>query len=90
MPTEQSYSTENTLAQLCSIGICKAAVRLIRLAADRIIRAGSRREPAYAERIDIALNMPVKRLSGLCHGLYPMKLTRLIIYFANRRGRKYK
>lgn len=90
LPTEQSYSTENTLAQLCSIGICKAAVRLIRLAADRIIRAGSRREPAYAERIDIALNMPVKRLSGLCHGLYPMKLTRLIIYFANRRGRKYK
>ena len=90
LPTEKTYSTENTLNQLSSIGVFKAAVKLIRLTADRLIKADSRREPEYAERIDIALNMPVRRLSGLCRGLYPMKLTRLIIALANRRGRKFK
>ena len=88
LPTEQVYSTENTLNQLCSIGIFRAVVKLIKFAADRIIRAANRREPEYAERIDLVLNMPVRRLSGLCRGLFPMKLTRLIIWIANRSGGK--
>ena len=88
LPGEQVYSTENTLHQLYPIGLFKPAVKLIRLLADKIIRADSRREPAYAERIDLVLNMPVSRLSGLCRGFYPMRLTRLMIAIANRRGRK--
>ena len=40
------------------------------------------------ERIDLVLNMPVSRLSGLCRGFYPMGLTCLMIAIANRRGRK--
>lgn len=90
LPTERVYSVDNTLNQLSSIGIFRTAVKIIRFTADRIIRADSRRAPEYAERMDIVLNMPVKRLCGLCKGLYPMKLTQLIIAVANRRGRKYK
>ena len=90
LPTEKTYSVDNTLQQLASIGLFRAAVHLIRFFADRIIPADSRRDPAYAERMDIALNMPVRRLCGLCRGFYPMKLTRLVIAVANRRGRKRK
>lgn len=90
LPTEITFSTDNTLNQLCSIGFFKIAVKLIRFAADRIIKADSRREPEYAECIDMVLNMPVRRLSGLCGGLYPMKLTRLIIVISNRRRRKFR
>ena len=90
LPTEQTFTTENTLYQLYAIKIIKAAVKLIRFVADKKIKTANRREPEYAERIDIVLHMPVRRLSGLCHGLYPMRLTRLIIAISNRRGRKYK
>ena len=88
LPTEQTYSTDNTLHQLYPIGIIRAAVKLIRFAADKIIKTANRREPEYAERIDLILNMPVNRLSGYCRGFYPMKLTRLVIAMANRRRRK--
>ena len=63
-------------------------MKLIRFAADKIIKTANRREPEYAERIDLILNMPVNRLSGYCRGFYPMKLTRLVIAMANRRRRK--
>ena len=88
LPNEKEYSIDNTLQQLSAIGIVRSAVKLIRFIADRIIRAESRREPEYAERMDLILNMPVRRLCGLCKGFYPMKLTRLIIAVANRKRRK--
>ena len=88
LPTEQTYSVDCTLNQLSQIGIIRNAVKVVRWIADKVIGTESRREPAYAERMDIVLNMPVTRLCGLCKGLYPMKLTRLIIAIANRRGRK--
>ena len=87
LQTERKYSVECTLNQLSSIGIFRTAVKLVRWIADKVIGADSRREPEYAERIDMVLNMPVRRLSGLCRGLYPMRLTRFIIALANRRGR---
>ena len=90
LPTENAYSTDDSLNKLGSIGIFRAAVKLVKSAADRRIKATDRMEPEYAERIDIALNTPVIRLSGLCGGFYPMKLTRLIIAIANRRGRKIR
>lgn len=90
LPTENAFSTDDSLNKLGSIGIFRAAVKLVKSAADRRIKATDRMEPEYAERIDIALNTPVIRLSGLCGGFYPMKLTRLIIAIANRRGRKIR
>ncbi len=88
LPTEQRFSEDNTLNQLSSIGIFRLAVKVIRLFADRLIPAENRRDPQYAERLDAVLNVPVRRLSGKCGGLYPMKLTRLVIAIENRRGRK--
>ena len=88
LPADREYSTDNTLNQLSAIGIFREAVKLIRFFADKIIRTESRREPEYAERMDVVLNMPVRRLSGLCRGWYPMRLTRLIIAIANRQRRK--
>lgn len=88
LPTERKYSVDDTLLQLCTIGIFRSAVKVIRFIADKVIGAKNRRDPEYAERMDIVLNMPVRRLAGLCKGFYPMKLTRLIIAIANRRGRK--
>lgn len=88
LPTEEKYSVECTLNQLSAIGVFRLAVKLVRWVADKVIGAENRREPEYAERMDIVLNMPVSRLSGLCKGFYPMKLTRLVIALANRRGRK--
>ena len=90
LPTEKRYSVDDTLSQLSAIGIFRAVVHVVRFCADRIIGAENRRAPGYAERMDIALNMPVRRLCGLCRGFYPMKLTRLVIAIANRRGRKRK
>ena len=88
LPTEARYSTENTLLQLSSIGVVKTALKLIRFAGDKIIKAPNRREPEYAERMDLVLNMPVRRLSGLCGGFFPLRLIRLIIAFANRRKKR--
>ncbi len=88
LPIEKKFSENNTLNQLVSIGVFRHAVKLVRYIADKLIKAENRRDPQYAERMDIVLNMPVRRLSGLCRGLYPMKLTRFILALANRRGRK--
>ncbi len=80
------YSDDSTLNELCGIGVFRFAVRRIRRIAERRIGTTDRRDPVYAERLDGILNMPVRRLSGVCHGLYPMKLTRWLIRRANRRG----
>lgn len=80
------YSTRNTLNQLCGIGMFRFAVKCVKAVAEWRIRPTDRRDPVYAEKLDFVLNMPVERLCGVCHGLYPMKLTRLIIRLANRRG----
>lgn len=83
---EEQLSVDSTLNELCAVSLFRSAVKCIRLIADRRIKAASRREPEYAERMDGILNMPVRRLSGLCHGLYPMKLTKLAAAIFNRRG----
>ena len=90
LPTDPAFSTDSTLNELCAIGIFRTAVKLIRFIGDRLIKAPNRRDPAYAERMDGVLNMPVSRLSGLCGGWFPMKLTRMIIAIANRRRRRFK
>ena len=84
----EKYSVSCTLSQLSTIGIFKFAVKCIREIADWIIKPPSRRVPEYAERLDFILNMPVDRLCGVCRGFYPMRLTRLAIKIANRRGGK--
>lgn len=81
----ERYSTDSTLSELSSIGVFRLAVKCIKGIAERRIGT-DRRDPIYAERLDFVLNMPVWRLSGLCHGWYPMKLTEFVIRRANRHG----
>lgn len=82
------YSVNCTLSQLSKIGIFRFAVKCIKKIADWRIKPPSRRAPEYVERLDFILNMPVNRLCGMCHGFYPMRLTRIAIKIANRRGGK--
>lgn len=88
-PVEQ-YSVNDTLSQLSTIKVFRWAVKCIKKLGERYIQPTSRRAPEYAERLDFILNMPVSRLSGVCHGFYPMKLTKLVIKIANRRGGRLK
>lgn len=82
---EEQLSVDSTLNELCAVSLFRQAVKCVRFIADHRIKAASRREPEYAEHMDGILNMPVRRLSGMCHGLYPMKLTKLAAAIANRR-----
>lgn len=86
----EKYSVNDTLSQLSTVRVFRRAVKGIKKLAERYIQPTSRRAPEYAERLDFVLNMPVNRLSGVCHGFYPMKLTKLVIKIANRRGGKLK
>ena len=81
------YSVGCTLNQLSDIWIFRLAVKIIKEILRIITSVDDEREPEYAERADFILNMPVNRLCGLCHGFYPMRLTKLIIKIANMSGR---
>lgn len=87
-PMEKThYSVGCTLNQLSDIWIFRLAVKIIKEILRIITSVDDEREPEYAERADFILNMPVNRLCGLCHGFYPMRLTKLIIKIANMSGR---
>lgn len=86
----KGYSANCTLNQLKTIPIFGFTVRCIKKLAYMIIQPESRKHPEYSERVDLTLNMPVNRLCGLCHGFYPMKLTKFIIKIANMSGGKHK
>ncbi len=87
-PKDVKYSVECNLNQLSDIGIFAFAVKMIKRILFSVLPVEDVKAPEYAEREDFLLNMPVVRLQGLCHGLYPMKLTRLAIWLANRRAVK--
>lgn len=80
------YSVDNTLNELSGIGVFHLAVKAVRQAVEWRLRPESRRSPAYTERLDGILNMPLHRLCGMCGGWFPMKLTLLALFIANRRG----
>ena len=83
---KRSYSVSCTLNQLKSTWIFGIAVKAVRKIAYAIIQPENPKNPEYAEKMDYILNMPVYRLVGLCRGLYPLRLTGLIIKIANMRG----
>lgn len=85
---KRQYSVNSTLNQLKDIWIFGIAVKAVRKIAYAIIQPESPQHHEYTEPMDYILNMPVVRLAGLCHGFYPLRLTRLIIKFANMRGGK--
>lgn len=86
----KKYDISCTLNELKDIAVFGFAVRCVKKFAYIIIQPESSQHPEYSEQIDLILNMPVNRLCGLCHGLYPMKLTKLIIKTANIFGGKTK
>lgn len=85
---KRCYSVGCTLNQLKNIWIFGIVVKAVRKIAYAVIQPESPKHPEYAEKLDYILNMPVYRLAGLCHGLYPLRLTKLIIKIANIRGGK--
>ncbi len=85
---EPIYSTDCTLHQLSGIGIFALAEKCVKRVMLRILKTDDALSPAYAERVDEIINMPIKQLSGRCHGLYPMKLTQCILWLINRHGGK--
>lgn len=83
---KRQYSVSCTLDQLKDIWIFGIAVKAVKKMAYAVIQPDSSKDPQYLEKIDRILNTPVNRLAGLCHGFYPLRLTKLIIKIANMRG----
>ena len=83
---QQLYSTDCTLHQLSGIPVFALAETCVKQVIRRQLKSSDNPSSAYAEKLDETVNLPVKQLSGRCRGLYPMKLTRCILWLANRHG----